>query len=53
MSSRTKWRYFDFHPSEAIYYGIGGKFSLRDYHDKLLNAGSISLPLVERRHFIR
>ena len=32
---------------------LGGKFSLREFHDKLLSAGSISLPLVERRHFIR
>jgi uncharacterized protein (DUF885 family) len=31
---------------------IGDKFSLRDFHDKLLSAGSISLPLVEKRHFI-
>jgi uncharacterized protein (DUF885 family) len=30
---------------------LGGKFSLREFHDKLLSAGSISLPLVERRHF--
>ena len=30
---------------------LGGKFNLRDFHDKLLSAGSISLPLVERRHF--
>jgi uncharacterized protein (DUF885 family) len=27
------------------------KFSLREFHDKLLSAGSISLPLVEKRHF--
>jgi uncharacterized protein (DUF885 family) len=31
---------------------LGSKFSLREFHDKLLSAGSISLPLVERRHFI-
>ena len=30
---------------------LGGKFKLRDFHDKLLSAGSISLPLVEKRHF--
>ena len=30
---------------------LAGKFSLRDFHDKLLSAGSISLPLVEKRHF--
>ena len=30
---------------------LGGKFILREFHDKLLSAGSISLPLVERRHF--
>jgi uncharacterized protein (DUF885 family) len=30
---------------------LGSKFSLRDFHDKLLSAGSISLPLVEKRHF--
>jgi len=29
----------------------GEKFSLREFHDKLLSAGSISLPLVERRYF--
>jgi uncharacterized protein (DUF885 family) len=29
----------------------GGKFNLREFHDKLLSAGSISLPLVEKRHF--
>src|SRR5258705_1067474 len=29
----------------------GSKFNLRQFHDKLLSAGSISLPLVERRHF--
>jgi uncharacterized protein (DUF885 family) len=32
---------------------LGGKFTLRGFHDKLLSAGSISLPLVERRHFTR
>lgn len=30
---------------------LGERFSLREFHDKLLSAGSISLPLVERRHF--
>ena len=30
---------------------LGDKFTLREFHDKLLSAGSISLPLVERRHF--
>ncbi|MSP40200.1 MAG: DUF885 domain-containing protein [Deltaproteobacteria bacterium] len=30
---------------------LGSKFVLREFHDKLLSAGSISLPLVERRHF--
>ncbi|HVO91655.1 MAG TPA: DUF885 domain-containing protein [Terriglobales bacterium] len=30
---------------------LGNKFSLRNFHDRLLSAGSISLPLVERRHF--
>ena len=30
---------------------LGGKFDLRQFHDKLLSAGSISLPLVEKRHF--
>ena len=30
---------------------LGGKFSLREFHDKLLSAGSISLPLVEKRCF--
>lgn len=30
---------------------LGDKFNLREFHDKLLSAGSISLPLVERRHF--
>ncbi|MBI4523021.1 MAG: DUF885 domain-containing protein [Deltaproteobacteria bacterium] len=29
----------------------GSRFSLRDFHDRLLSAGSISLPLVEKRHF--
>jgi uncharacterized protein (DUF885 family) len=32
---------------------LGSKFNLREFHDKLLSAGSISLPLVERRHFIQ
>lgn len=32
---------------------LGGKFNLRNFHDKLLSAGSISLPLVVRRHFIQ
>ncbi|MGZ9174465.1 MAG: DUF885 domain-containing protein [Candidatus Binatia bacterium] len=31
---------------------LGGKFSLCEFHDKLLSAGSISLPLVEKRHFM-
>jgi len=30
---------------------LGAKFNLREFHDKLLSAGSISLPLVEKRHF--
>jgi uncharacterized protein (DUF885 family) len=30
---------------------LGGGFDLREFHDKLLSAGSISLPLVEKRHF--
>jgi uncharacterized protein (DUF885 family) len=30
---------------------LGNKFLLRAFHDKLLSAGSISLPLVEKRHF--
>jgi uncharacterized protein (DUF885 family) len=30
---------------------LGSHFSLREFHDKLLSAGSISLPLVEKRHF--
>jgi len=30
---------------------VGRKFNLCEFHDKLLSAGSISLPLVERRHF--
>jgi uncharacterized protein (DUF885 family) len=30
---------------------LGSRFSLREFHDKLLSAGSISLPLVERRNF--
>jgi uncharacterized protein (DUF885 family) len=32
---------------------LGSAFNLRRFHDKLLSAGSISLPLVERRHFTR
>jgi uncharacterized protein (DUF885 family) len=32
---------------------LSGKFNLREFHDKLLSAGSISLPLVKRRHFIQ
>jgi uncharacterized protein (DUF885 family) len=31
---------------------LGGNFNLRNFHDKLLSAGSISLPLVEKRHFV-
>ncbi len=30
---------------------IGTRFNLREFHDRLLSAGSISLPLVEKRHF--
>lgn len=30
---------------------LGNRFNLREFHDKLLSAGSISLPLVEKRHF--
>jgi len=30
---------------------LGSNFTLCDFHDKLLSAGSISLPLVEKRHF--
>ena len=30
---------------------LDSKFHLREFHDKLLSAGSISLPLVEQRHF--
>jgi len=30
---------------------LGGRFDLREFHDRLLSAGSISLPLVEKRHF--
>lgn len=30
---------------------LAGKFNLCEFHDKLLSAGSISLPLVEKRHF--
>ena len=32
---------------------LGSKFSLCEFHDKLLSAGSISLPLVEKRHFVQ
>ena len=31
---------------------LGSKFNLCEFHDKLLSAGSISLPLVEKRHFM-
>jgi uncharacterized protein (DUF885 family) len=30
---------------------LGATFDLCDFHDRLLSAGSISLPLVEKRHF--
>ncbi|MFQ5682141.1 MAG: DUF885 domain-containing protein [Candidatus Binatia bacterium] len=30
---------------------LGGQFDLCRFHDRLLSAGSISLPLVEKRHF--
>ncbi len=30
---------------------LGSRFSLCNFHDRLLSAGSISLPLVEKRHF--
>jgi uncharacterized protein (DUF885 family) len=30
---------------------LGSGFNLRKFHDKLLSAGSIALPLVEKRHF--
>lgn len=30
---------------------LGDKFSLCEFHDKLLSAGSIALPLVEKRYF--
>jgi uncharacterized protein (DUF885 family) len=30
---------------------LGPRFDLKEFHDKLLSAGSISLPLVEKRHF--
>ncbi len=30
---------------------LGTNFNLREFHDTLLSAGSISLPLVEKRHF--
>jgi uncharacterized protein (DUF885 family) len=31
---------------------LGAKFDLCNFHDRLLAAGSISLPLVKKRHFI-
>ncbi len=30
---------------------LGSRFGLCEFHDRLLSAGSISLPLVEKRHF--
>ncbi|MCZ6623366.1 MAG: DUF885 domain-containing protein [Deltaproteobacteria bacterium] len=30
---------------------LGARFNLCEFHDRLLSAGSISLPLVEKRHF--
>jgi uncharacterized protein (DUF885 family) len=30
---------------------LGAGFSQREFHDRLLSAGSISLPLVEKRQF--
>jgi uncharacterized protein (DUF885 family) len=30
---------------------LGSRFDLRAFHDRLLSSGSISLPLVEKRHF--
>ena len=30
---------------------LGSRFDLGSFHDRLLSAGSISLPLVEKRHF--
>ncbi len=30
---------------------LGARFSLRNFHDRLLSAGSIALPLVEKRRF--
>ena len=30
---------------------LGSRFDLCDFHDRLLSAGSIALPLVEKRHF--
>ena len=30
---------------------LGARFDLRNFHDKLLSAGSIALPLVEKRYF--
>jgi uncharacterized protein (DUF885 family) len=32
---------------------LGSRFDLREFHDRLLSAGSVSLPLVEKRHFGR
>jgi uncharacterized protein (DUF885 family) len=32
---------------------LGNGFNLCQFHDRLLSAGSISLPLVEERHFRR
>ena len=37
---------------EQEQFRLGSRFSLREFHDKLLSAGSISLPLVEKRHFM-
>jgi uncharacterized protein (DUF885 family) len=31
---------------------LGEKFTLCGFHDKLLSAGSIALPLVEKRYFM-
>ena len=30
---------------------LGARFNLREFHDRLLSSGSISFPLVEKRHF--
>jgi uncharacterized protein (DUF885 family) len=30
---------------------LSAKFNLGEFHDRLLSAGSISLPLVQKRHF--